>query len=402
LQNKTLALNGGKPVRDTYLPYGHQWVDEKDIKAVNEVLRSDWLTTGPKIAEFEEAFAAKVGAKYAVAVSSGTAALHAAAFACGIKENDEVITTPLTFAASANCILYQKAKPVFADIEATTLLLDPDEVEAKITERTKAIIAVDYAGQPCDYDKLNELAQKYNLTLIADACHALGAKYKERPAGSLADLNVFSFHPVKPITTAEGGMITTNDADLAQKMRRFRNHGFTSEAKEREEKGSWFYEMVCLGFNYRLSDLNAALGISQLKRLDENLARRQKIASFYDRALEDIEGIIPLQRYPEREHAWHLYVVKVDGTKINGGRDKIFPALRAENIGVNVHYIPVYRHPFYENLGYKKGLCPKAEKAYEEILTLPLFAGMTERDAKDVVRALAKVCSAYAYRKLNQ
>lgn len=294
-----LAIEGGKPVRPTLLPYGRQSVDEEDIQAVVEVLRSDYLTTGPKVREFEEAFTAYVGAKYAVAVSSGTAALHAAVFAAGIGAGDEVIVPPMTFAATANAVVFQGGKPVFADVDSDTLLLNPAELEKKITPRTKAIIAVDYAGQPCDYDSLRAITDHHRLMLIADACHALGAMYKGRKVGTLADLNIFSFHPVKHITTGEGGMITTDNPKFAEQLRIFRNHGITTDHREREQQGSWFYEMVDLGYNYRLTDFQCALGMSQLGKLAKWVARRQEIAAIYDEALADIPGIQPLGHRPD-------------------------------------------------------------------------------------------------------
>ena len=392
----TLAVEGGSPVRNTLLSYGHQCIDEDDIKAVVDVLRSDWLTTGPKVAEFEKRFAEMVGAKYAVAVNSGTAALHAAAFAAGIGPGDEVITTPMTFAASANCVLYCGGRPVFADVEADTLLLDPSSVESKVSPKTKAIIAVDYAGQPCDYDALKKLSDEHGLILIADACHALGATYKNRKVGTLADMTVFSFHPVKHITTGEGGMVITDNPEFAVKLRAFRNHGITTDHRQREANGSWFYEMAELGYNYRLPDINCALGLSQLKKLDKFVARRRQIAALYDSAFADMPALSPLAQRDDRKSSYHLYVVRLNLSKLNANRQQVFGALRAENIGVNVHYIPVYWHPYYNKLGYGKGLCPVAEKAYEEIVTLPLFPAMSDRDAEDVIRAVKKALSAYA------
>lgn len=392
----TLAVEGGRPVRNTLLPYGHQCIDEDDIKAVVDVLRSDWLTTGPKVAEFEKRFAEMVGAKYAVAVNSGTAALHAAAFAAGIGPGDEVITASMTFAASANCVLYCGGRPVFADVETDTLLLDPSSVESKVSPKTKAIIAVDYAGQPCDYDALKKLSHEHGLILIADACHALGATYKNHKVGTLADMTVFSFHPVKHITTGEGGMVVTDNPDFAVKLRAFRNHGITADHRQREAEGSWFYEMAELGYNYRLPDINCALGLSQLKKLDKFVARRRQIAALYDSAFVDMPAVSPLAQRNDRKSSYHLYVVRLNLSKLNASRLQVFGALRAENIGVNVHYIPVYWHPYYNKLGYGKGLCPVAEKAYEEIVTLPLFPAMSDRDAEDVIKAVKKVLRAYA------
>ena len=392
----SLAIDGGTPVRQRMLPYGHQWLDEADIATVMAVLRSDWLTTGPKVAEFEHAFAETVGTREAVAVSSGTAALHTAMFALNVGPGDEVIVPAMTFAASANCVVYQRGTPVFADVEAETLLLDPAQVEARVTPRTRAVIAVDYAGQACDYDALRDITRKHKLALVADACHALGGSYKGRPVGSLADLSTFSFHPVKHITTGEGGMITTDDAELAHRMRMFRNHGITTDSRQREEQGSWFYEMTELGFNYRMTDFQCALGLSQLAKLPAWIARRRKIADIYDRAFADVPEVKPLRTKPEVGHAYHLYVVQLQLERLKVDRARIFAALRAENIGVNVHYIPVHLHPFYrQHLGTGLGNCPAAEKAYDRLLTLPIFPGMSDGDAIDAIEGVRKVVEAY-------
>ena len=394
---QTLALNGGSPVRATYLPYGRQTVEESDIKAVVEVLRSDWLTTGPKVAEFEEAFAAQVDAAYAVAFSSGTAALHAAAFAAGLKSGDEAITTPLTFAATANCVLYQGATPVFADVCADTLNLDPQQVEKKISPKTRAILPVDYAGHPAEMTAILEIARRRGMIVIEDACHALGATYGRKRIGGIADMTVFSFHPVKHITTGEGGMVTTNDEGLAETLRRFRNHGISSEARARQNAGQWHYEMVQLGFNYRLPDIVCALGLEQLKRLEANLARRREIAAVYTTALREIRGmVVPMVR-SEANPAWHLYPIRLELDRLNADRAQIFRALRAENIGVNVHYIPVHYHPYYrERFGERAGEFPVAENAYERLISLPMFHAMTDGDVEDVMHALRKVLGHYA------
>jgi len=390
--NPGLAINGGQPVRQTLLPYGRQQIDDNDIAQVIDVLRSDWLTTGPKVDQFERAFADFVDVKYAVAVSNGTAALHAAIYALGIGPGDEVIVTPMTFAASANCVVYQGGTPIFADVDAHTLLIDPAQVETKITARTKAIIAVDYTGQPCDYDTLAAIADKHGLALIDDACHAVGGSYKGRPVGTLADLNTFSFHPVKHLTTGEGGMIPTNDTSFAQRMRVFRNHGITTDHRQRAETGGFFYEMVDLGYNYRLTDIQCALGISQLGKLRASVQKRQQLAAMYDEAFADIEYVTPLATHDDVSHAYHLYMVQIE-TKILGmSRAEVFKALRAENIGINVHYVPVHLHPFYrERFGTVPGMCPVAEAAYERLITLPMFLQMTEADVDDVVMAIRKL-----------
>jgi perosamine synthetase len=391
-----LAIDGGTPVRATVLPYGRQQLDDTDVEAVVDVLRSDWLTTGPKVGEFEEALAEFVGAKEAVAVSNGTAALHAVSYVIGVGHADEVIVPAITFAATANAVVFQGGTPVFADIDPDTLLLDPGQVEAKITAKTKAIIAVDYAGQPADYDLLRDLAGQHNLTLIDDACHALGGTYKGRAVGTLADLNTFSLHPVKHITTGEGGVITTNSPDMARRMRAFRNHGITTDHRQRAEQGSWHYDMVDLGYNYRITDFQCALGLSQLNKLPGWISRRQEIAQSYNRALADLPAVKPLRVRQDVSHAYHLFVVLLDLDRLSVSREQVFAALRAEGIGVNVHYIPVHLHPFYQQrflVG--PGLCPVAEAAYEKLITLPIFPGMSDNDVADVVAALYKVIGAY-------
>jgi len=393
---QALAVNGGSPVRATLLPYGRQSVDEDDIQAVVSVLRSDWLTTGPKIAEFEEAFAALVGASNAVSFSSGTAALHAAAFAAGLQPGDEAITTPLTFAATANCVLYQGATPVFADVTADTLNIDPEQMAKKVSAKTRAILPVDYAGHPAQLTPILEIAGKHGLVVIEDACHALGAEYRGRRIGNIADMTVFSFHPVKHVTTGEGGMVTTSSQRFAEIMRKFRNHGISSEARQRQSAGQWHYEMVQLGFNYRLPDILCALGIQQLKKLDANLARRRQIALRYTEAFREVSGLIPLAVRADENPAWHLYPVRLELEKLTTCRAQIFRALRAENIGVNVHYIPVHWHPYYrDQLGHKEGECPVAEDAYERLISLPMFHGMSNQDVEDVIEAVNKVIGCF-------
>jgi perosamine synthetase len=394
---ETLAIQGGTPVRATLLPYGRQSVSEADIQAVASVLRSDWLTTGPKVAEFEQAFAATVGAKYAVSFSSGTAALHGAAFAAGLGSGDEAITTPMTFCATANCVLYQGAQPVFADVSRDTLNLDPAEVKARISPRTKAILPVDYSGHAPDLDALMGMAEEYGLTVIEDASHALGGEYRGRRVGSVAHLTTFSLHPVKHLTTGEGGMVTTGRADFAETLRRFRNHGISSDARQRQSAGQWHYEMVLLGMNYRLPDINCALGLSQIQGLPENLARRRAIAASYSVRLSTLPGLILPTVRSAVNPAWHLYTVRVNAENLRVGRTEIFSALRAENIGVNVHYIPVHLHPYYrERFGFKGGEYPVAEEAYEGLISLPMFHAMTDQDVEDVICAMSKVLEYYA------
>ena len=386
------AMSDSRPVCRRPLPYARQHIDEEDVAAVVEVLRSPLITTGSKVEEFEEALASAAGTAYAVAVSSGTAALHAAMYAVGVGPGDEVIVPAMTFAATANVVVFQGGRPVFADVDAETLLLDPARAEAKITPRTKAIAAVDYAGQPCDYDILRQIADRHGLALVADACHALGGAYRGRLVGSLADLSTFSFHPVKHITTGEGGMITTDDPGVAGRMRLFRNHGITTDYRQRQREGTWFYEMVDLGYNYRITDIQCALGISQLAKLPGWIARRQGIARRYDAAFADLPSVRPLHRREDVSHAYHLYVIRIDVDGCTLGRAGVFERLREEGIGVNVHYVPVHLHPYYRRrFGCKPGDCPVAESVYEQLISLPIFPAMSDEDVEDVIAAVYRV-----------
>lgn len=366
-----------------YIPYGRQSIDENDIKAVEEVLRSDYLTTGPKIEEFERKVAAYTGAKYAVAIANGTAALHAACYAAGIGEGDEVITTPITFAASSNCVLYCGGKPVFADIDEKTYNISPEDIERKITSATKAIIAVHFTGQPCEMEKIHNIARKHNLIVIEDAAHALGAQYKGKMVGSISDMTTFSFHPVKHITTGEGGMILTNNDKLYQRLKLFRTHGITRDDKLMiKNDGPWYYEQLDLGFNYRITDIQCALGISQMDKLPEFLNRRKNIAARYNEAFADNDNIqIPYQE-SGCDNAWHLYVIRIK----NGKRKEVFEKLRKAGIGVNVHYIPVYQHPYYRNHGYKDTICSNAEEYYKECISLPLYPGLKDEEQGYVIK----------------
>lgn len=391
-----LAILGGKPIRETYLPYGRQLIEEDDLKAVVESLKSDYLTTGPTISQFESLFAKKVGATYAVAVINGTAALHIACLAAGIGPGDEVITSPMTFAASANAVLYAGGTPVFCDIDPLTYNIDINAIEALINEKTKAIIPVHYTGLPCPMDELRELAQKYNLTIIEDGAHALGATYKGQLVGALSDMTTFSLHPVKHITTGEGGVITTNNPKLYEKLILLRTHGITRNPDLMvENHGPWYYEQLDLGYNYRITDFQCALGISQLNKCEDFQAVRDEIVAFYDESLSQIDGIVLQKRPEDSKSAHHLYVIQLDLTKIKVDRRAVYDALLKENIGVNVHYVPVYWHPFYRNIGFKKGLCPVAENLYERIISIPLFHGMTRADAQNVVDAIKKVVAYY-------
>jgi perosamine synthetase len=386
-----------KPIRNTFLPYGRQWIDDDDIEAVVNVLKGDYLTTGPSVSIFEQALAKYVGAKYAVSFSNGTAALHGACFAAGINEGEEVITTPLTFAASANCILYQGGRPIFADIDEKTYNINPTEIEKKITDKTKAIIPVHFTGQPVPLDELSEIAKKHNLIIIEDAAHALGATYKQKKIGSISDMTMFSFHPVKHITSGEGGIITTNNKEYYDKLLQFRSHGITRDkSRMNEDHGPWYYEMHFLGYNYRMTDIQAALGASQLKKIDKFLDLRRKYVAMYNEALKKISEISIPHQDENGLSSWHLYIIRLQLEKLTVNRKDVFEALLQENIGVNVHYIPVHLLPYYQELGYQRGDCPNAEKLYEEIITLPLFPAMTENDVLDVIKAVTTVISRYS------
>ena len=389
-----LAIHGGRPVREQLLPYGRQMITEADIAAVADVLRSDWITTGPTVEAFESAMADVVGARHAVSFSSGTAALHGATFAAGLTGGDEAITTPLTFCATANAVLYQGATPVFADIRDDVLTMDADDVARRVTSRTKALLPVDFAGHPADLDAMMSLADRHGLVVIEDAAHALGATYRGRNVGSIAHMTMFSFHPVKHLTTAEGGLIATNDDNLARRLRMFRSHGIDSDARARQAEGQWFYEMTELGFNYRLTDLASALGLSQVPRLSDNLARRRQVADRYSAELAGVAGLRVPTVADDVEHAYHLYPVRVDA---GIDREDVFRALRAEGLGVNVHYIPVHLHPYYRSrFGYQGGEFPLAERAYEQLISLPMFHGLTDHDVDDVVAAVRKVLAFYS------
>lgn len=390
-----LAIDGGTPTRKTMLNYGHQWVQEDDIQAVVEVLKGDWLTTGPAVSAFEKAVADYVGAKEGVAVNSGTAALHAAAFAAGIGPGDEVIVTPMSFVASANCILYMGGTPVFVDVCPGSLNIDPNEIQKKINNKTKAIVAVDYAGQPCQHALIHEIAEQHNLVVIEDASHALGATYFGKKVGTLQHLTTLSFHPVKHITTGEGGMVVTDDIEMAKKMRSFRTHGVDVDFQKRAEANLWQYDVVALGYNYRLPDMNCALGISQLKKIPQWIERRKYIAQSYNNAFASLPEISPLVQDSGCESSWHLFVIRLNLESLKVGRKEIFKTLRLENIGVNVHYIPIPSLTSYQKRGYQNGLWPNAENAYERILSLPIFPLMSDDDIQSVISAVQKVIKYY-------
>lgn len=397
---ETLAIHGGPAIREEPIYYGRQWVDEGDIAQVCKVLRGDLITCGPKVEELEQALAACTHAGYAVAVNSGTSALHCACLAAGISPGDEVITAPLTFAASANCILYCGGTPVFADIDPCTYNIDPASVEGHITDRTKAVIAVDYAGQAVDHRKLRQICDRHHLVFIEDAAHAIGTRYGGEPVGSLADMTCFSFHPVKTVTSGEGGAVTTNDPQLYRRLVLAHAHGIIHDAGRMADgphEGPWYYEQASLGFNYRMTDFQAALLISQLKRLEAFKRRRAEIAHQYDEAFGGLAGILVQQEIPESDTCRHLYVIRLDFEKLKCTRRQFFDAMSAEKVQPQVHYVPVYWFPYYQQLGYQKGACPVAEEVYKGIMSIPLYPKMSGRDVQDVIDAVRKV--AWNYRK---
>ena len=394
-----------------FIPYSRQSIDQSDIEAVIEVLKSDWMTQGPKISEFEERLASRVDAEYAIALATGTAALHCACFAADVQPGDEIITSPITFAASGNCALYLGATVKFIDIKRDTYCLDAEQLEAAITSKTKAIIPVDYTGQPCDMDEINNIAQKHGVTVIEDAAHAIGARYKNKSVGSLTDMSIFSFHPVKHVAMGEGGLITTNNKNFADKLRLFRTHGITNSdaamlnrelsrdrhikgksALNNDDKAPWYYEMHELGFNYRITDIQCALGISQLNKLDSFLERRQEIAERYTKAFSESSYIITPFQEPDRQNAWHLYMLRLNLDKMEKTRKTVFNELRAQGIGVHVHYIPLHLQPYYQkNLGYKYGDFPEAEAFYNAALTIPLYPAMTDKDVERVIETILDI-----------
>ena len=392
------AIKGGKPVRENKIYYGRQCVGEDDVKAVSEVLTSDFITCGPMVAKLEKEVAEYCGAKYAVAVSNGTAALHCACIAAGLKEGDEVITTPLTFAASANCVRYVGATPVFADINPETYNIDPESIRAHITPKTKAVIAVDFTGQCVEIEAIRAICDEYNLIFIEDAAHAIGSAYDGKKVGSLADMTCFSFHPVKTITCGEGGAVTTNNEEFYKKIVLAHTHGITHDEELMEEaphEGIWYYEQISLGYNYRLTDFQAAMLSSQLRKLDDFKAKRKRIVAKYNDAFKDLSGIIVQKEIEKSDTCRHLYIIRLDLDKLNCTRREFFDAMSAENVQCQIHYVPVYWFPYYKHLGYKEGLCPNAEEVYKGILSIPLYPSLTDSDVDDVIEAVKKLIAYY-------
>lgn len=393
-----MAINGGQPVRNDKIFYGRQWVDEDDIKAVSEVLRSDYLTCGPQVTKMEEVLKEYTGAKYAVAVSNGTAALHCACIAAGVGEGDEVITTPITFAASANCALYCGAKPVFADINPETYNIDPESIRKHVTSKTKAVVAVDFTGQAVQYKEIRKICDEFGLVFIEDAAHSIATKYNGQQVGSLADITTFSFHPVKTITGGEGGAVLTNNEELYKKIVLAHAHGITHDEALMEEaphEGPWYYEEISLGYNYRITDFQAALIVSQMKKLDKFVARRKEIVKAYDEAFKDIPEIFVQKEIPESDTCRHLYIIQLKLDLLNCTRKQFFDAMSAENVQCQIHYVPVYWFPYYKHLGYERGLCPNAEKMYKGIMSIPLYPKMSDQDVSDVIAAVKKVVAYY-------
>lgn len=394
-----LAILGGRPVRDKKIFYGRQWVAEDDIQAVADVLRSPYITCGPKVEEGERKLAEYTGARHAVLCSNGTAALHCACLAAGVGPGDEVITTPMTFAASANCAVYCGATPVFADIDLETYNIDPESIRAHITPRTKAVVAVDFTGQAVKIKEIRAICDQYGLVFIEDAAHAIGTRYNGKPVGSLADMTCFSFHPVKTITSGEGGAITTNSEEFYQKLVLAHTHGITHDDALMEgapHEGPWYYEQITLGFNYRMTDFQAALLLSQLGKLEQFKKRRQEIVDKYNQAFRDVPGIIVQQEIPESDTCRHLYIIRLDLERLSCTRRQFFDAMSAENVQCQIHYVPVYWFPFYERRGYAKGLCPNAEKVYAGIMSIPLYPMLSEADTDDVIHAVKKIAAYYA------
>lgn len=393
-----LAIDGGYPVKSSKIYYGRQWINEDDIQAVDDVLRSDFITCGPKVDELERALAEYMHAKHVVVVNSGTSALHCACIAAGIGPGDEVITTPLTFAADANCVRFCGGTPVFADVDPETYQIDPKSIEEKITDKTKAVIAVDYSGICVDHDAIQAICDKHYLYFIEDAAHAIGSKYKGKMVGGISDMTIFSFHPVKTITGGEGGAIATNDDELYTKLVLAHAHGITHDESLMEgapHEGPWYYEMLSLGYNYRLTDFQAALIHSQLGRIDFFIKRRKEIVDYYNKAFADVPEIITQKETPGSDSCHHLYVIRLNKDLLKCTRRQFFDAMSAEGIQCQIHYVPIYWFPYYQHLGYEKGLCPVAEEIYRGIMSIPLYPKLEDQDVADVVHAVKKIVENY-------
>lgn len=391
------AIEGGEITRSTFLPFARPLIDEKDIREVVDTLNSDWLTTGPKTHLFEEKFAKYIGSKYAVAVNSCTAALHISLAALGIRKGDEVITTPFTFVSTANVILQQGAIPIFVDIKPDTFNIDPDLIKGKINKKTKAILPVHFSGQPCEMEEIMKTAHNNNLVVIEDAAHAISAEYKGQKIGNIGNTTCFSFYPTKNITTGEGGMVTTNVEEIKEKLRVWSLHGISKDAWKRySAEGSWYYEVLCPGYKYNMTDIQAALGLHQLDKIDYFQKRRETIIEAYNYAFENLGGIsVPFVKN-DIKHAWHLYVIKISPERLTINRNKFIEALRGENIGASVHFIPVHFHPYYrDTYGFKKGDFPNTESAFERVISLPLFPKMSDQDVEDVITAVKKIADYY-------
>ena len=392
------AIAGGKPVREDKIFYGKQSITSEDIKAVSDVLAGPYVTCGPTVREAEKKLEEYTGARHAVVMNSCTSALHCACIAAGIGEGDEVITTPITFSASANCALYCGAKPVFADIDPETYNIDPASIRAHITPKTKAVIAVDFTGQVVKADEIRAICDEFGLVFIEDAAHSIGSKYKGKNVGTLADMTCLSFHPVKTVTSGEGGAVLTDNDEYYRKVVLAHTHGITHEEEEMEEaphEGPWYYEMISLGFNYRMTDIQAALLISQMNKIDTFIARRKEIVRRYDEEFANVPGIIVQKEIPESDTSRHLYIIRLDLEKLKCTRREFFDAMSAENIQCQIHYVPVYWFPYYKHLGYEKGLCPNAEEVYKGIMSIPLYPAMSDKDVDDTVAAVKKLAAYY-------
>jgi len=384
------TIHDKKQTSTTLIHYGRQYIDEADCEAVREVMLSDYLTQGPKVSELEHRLCELTGAKYAVAVASGTAALHAACYAMDINEGDEVITTPMTFAASANCVLYCGGTPVFADVEPDTYNICPKSVESLVTEKTKAVIAVDFTGQAAKYDELRDICKRHNLVLVGDAAHSIGTKYNGKYIGNVADMTTFSFHPVKTVTCGEGGAILTNCKEYYDKLMLFRTHGITRNQMQMKNPSNdpWYYEQIELGYNYRLTDIQAALILSQLDKLEIFAKRRKEIVKRYDEAFSAVPEVIAQKEISGSDTVRHLYIIQLNYELLDCTRRMFYDAMAEKNIICNVHYIPVYYHPHYRQLGYEKGLCPDTEKVYEGFLSIPLYYSLTDDEVDRVIDAV--------------